>query len=243
MQCAHGDTVSYPLAVVELTGDGLPLTVEAALSDTLPTVLLGRDVPELSQLLGECKARELHDTTGRDEAMMVTTQYGARKRRELEEQLQEQEGQVEQLCSGTAGSERHGDMTESQEGMQEQAQETEQETTGVLQEDPWRDALDDELLEGRRIRRRLTRAQKCQERKNCWQKEGGAGGMSYLDFGAAQVRELQITEESLAEIRQLLKDGHPEFVEKESLIYRVQKQIGKEEAWERRNQLVLPKKC
>ena len=134
-------------------------------------------------------------------------------------------------------------MTESQEGMQEQAQETEQETTGVLQEDPWRDALDDELLEGRRIRRRLTRAQKCQERKNCWQKEGGAGGMSYLDFGAAQVRELQITEESLAEIRQLLKDGHPEFVEKESLIYRVQKQIGKEEAWERRNQLVLPKKC
>ena len=105
MQCAHGDTVSYPLAVVELTGDGLPLTVEAALSDTLPTVLLGRDVPELSQLLGECKARELHDTTGRDEAMMVTTQYGARKRRELEEQLQEQEGQVEQLCQDEAEAE------------------------------------------------------------------------------------------------------------------------------------------
>ena len=49
--CAHGDTVAYPLAVVELKVDGLPLTVEAALSDTLPTaVLLGRDVPELNQL-------------------------------------------------------------------------------------------------------------------------------------------------------------------------------------------------
>ena len=32
VQCAHGDTVAYPLAVVELTVDGLPLTVEAALS-------------------------------------------------------------------------------------------------------------------------------------------------------------------------------------------------------------------
>ena len=32
VQCAHGDTVAYLLAVVELTVDGLPLTVEAALS-------------------------------------------------------------------------------------------------------------------------------------------------------------------------------------------------------------------
>ena len=55
VQCAHGDTVAYPLAVVELIVDGLPLTVEAALSDTLPTaVLLGRDVPELNELLGRC---------------------------------------------------------------------------------------------------------------------------------------------------------------------------------------------
>ena len=236
VQCAHGDMVAYPLAVVELTVDGLPLTVEVALSDTLPTaVLLGRDVPELSQLLGERKARELHDTTGRDEAMMVTTRYGASKRRELEEQLQEQEGQVEteQLCQDEAEAETQAQhyterseqavelqvqndtetLTESQDGMQEQARESEPETTGVLPEDPWRDALDDELLEGGRTRRRLTRAQKRQERKNCWQKEGGAGGKPVLDFGAAEVHELQNTDESLAEIRQSLKDGHPEDVE------------------------------
>ena len=64
VQCAHGDTVTYPLAVVELTVNGLQLRVEAALSDTLPTaVLLRRDMPELNQLLGArgCKAREPHD--------------------------------------------------------------------------------------------------------------------------------------------------------------------------------------
>ena len=83
--------MAYPLAVVELTVDGLPLTVEAALSDTLPmAVLLGRDVPELNELLGGRRAKKLHDTTGKEEGMMVTTRYGARKRRELEEKRQEQ---------------------------------------------------------------------------------------------------------------------------------------------------------
>ena len=54
--------------------------MEAALSDTLSTVvLLGRDVPELSQLLGGRKARELYDTNSRNEAMMVTTRYGTKE--------------------------------------------------------------------------------------------------------------------------------------------------------------------
>ena len=64
-------------------GWSTPLMVEAALLDTVPmVVLLGRDMPELRELLGGCKARELHDTTGKDEAMMVTTQYSVWKRRE-----------------------------------------------------------------------------------------------------------------------------------------------------------------
>ena len=48
-------------------------------------------------------------------------------------------------------------LTELQDGgqIQEQAQELEPETTGVLPEDKWRDALDDELLEGQ-TRRQLT---------------------------------------------------------------------------------------
>ena len=68
----------------------------------------------------------------------------------------------------------------------------------------------------------------------------GAGGKPDLDFGAAEVCEFRNTDESLAEIRQSLKDGHPEFVEKDSLIYRVQGQPGKEEVWERRKHAVGP---
>lgn len=54
IRCAHGVTVTYPLALVELSVDGLTMGVEAALSDTLPTsVLLGHDVPNLPRLLSQ----------------------------------------------------------------------------------------------------------------------------------------------------------------------------------------------
>ena len=52
VQCAHGDIVTYPIASVELEVQGRALTVEAAVSDQLPSsVLLGTDVLGLSELL------------------------------------------------------------------------------------------------------------------------------------------------------------------------------------------------
>jgi hypothetical protein len=52
IKCAHGDTVSYPLAVVKITIGGKDIITTAAVSSTLPTsVLLGWDVPELVTLL------------------------------------------------------------------------------------------------------------------------------------------------------------------------------------------------
>ncbi|KAL5506631.1 hypothetical protein EMCRGX_G008328 [Ephydatia muelleri] len=240
VQCAHGDTVAYPLAVVELTVDGLPLTVEAALSDTLPTaVLLGRDVPELKELLGGHRAKELHDTIGKDEAMMVTTRYGARKRRELQEKLQEQGQEMEMekqaRSEAEAGTQNQDDAEKPNqatelEAVLEGAETEKQDKVQELPEDPWKDGLDDELLEGGRVRRRMTKAQKLQERRKFWQQ--GKGNQD-LNFGAAELRQLQHTDESLAEIRQLVKNGHPGFVEKDSLIYRVKGQEedvgGKEE--------------
>jgi len=48
VQCAHGDTVGYPVARIEIRVRGQRVTVEAAVSDKLPhSVLLGTDVPEL----------------------------------------------------------------------------------------------------------------------------------------------------------------------------------------------------
>ena len=50
--CAHGDTVLYPLAEVEMEVDGVKIGVRAAVSEKLPVpVLLGTDVPELGNLL------------------------------------------------------------------------------------------------------------------------------------------------------------------------------------------------
>ena len=47
IRCAHGDTVLYPIALVELEVAGRKVIVEAAVSKTLPTaVLLGTDVVE-----------------------------------------------------------------------------------------------------------------------------------------------------------------------------------------------------
>ena len=52
VQCAHGGVVTYPLARVKLEVKGRASIVEAAVSDTLPrSVLLGTDVPDLSELL------------------------------------------------------------------------------------------------------------------------------------------------------------------------------------------------
>ena len=53
IRCAHGDTVLYPLAKIDMAVDGMPIKVAAAMSETLPVpVLLGTDVTELTQLLG-----------------------------------------------------------------------------------------------------------------------------------------------------------------------------------------------
>ena len=52
VRCAHGHTVFYLLAHVQLELDGTAVEVEAAVSDDLPvSVLLGTDVPELGRLL------------------------------------------------------------------------------------------------------------------------------------------------------------------------------------------------
>ena len=51
-RCAHGDMVAYPLTAIAVDIGSWQLVVKAGVSRTLPvSVLLGRDVPELLQLL------------------------------------------------------------------------------------------------------------------------------------------------------------------------------------------------
>ena len=53
IHCVHEDTVLCPVADVKLEVDGVPVSVKAAVSKTLPvSMLLGTDYPELGRLLG-----------------------------------------------------------------------------------------------------------------------------------------------------------------------------------------------
>ena len=148
IKCAHGDAVMYPLASVDLMVDGTAVNVEAALSDTLPAaVLLGRDVPELHRLLQEPRGAgrtSVHGAPEADEAMVVTTRAGARKKpREIEEDSEQGEEQGE----------------EKEKAVRDNSHEQEQWDVG--------DVLDDDLFveNGRLEKTRLSRSQKRLNRK------------------------------------------------------------------------------
>ena len=84
IKCAHGDTRTYPTAIVGIQVDGLEIEVEAAISEKLPVaVLLGKDVPEFSQLLGTDMASS--GVGEQQEAMIVAK--GIQACQKLEEQL------------------------------------------------------------------------------------------------------------------------------------------------------------
>ena len=54
IRCVHGDTASYPLAVVKISIGGKDIITTAAVSSTLPTsVLLRWDIPELMELFAD----------------------------------------------------------------------------------------------------------------------------------------------------------------------------------------------
>ena len=99
VQCAHGDVVTYPLTRVELEVEGRALTVEAAVSDTLPqSVLLGTNVKDLSELL---KAER------RGKALMVVTRSQARK------EISSNSVQMESPSDGSSEPEKEPEATES----------------------------------------------------------------------------------------------------------------------------------
>ena len=92
IRCAHGDVTLYPLAQVNMEIGGVPIKVEAAVSEKLPvSVLLGTDVPQLSTLLGT----EIKQAESTDGAMVVVTR--AQARRQLEEGILRRE---KEICSG-----------------------------------------------------------------------------------------------------------------------------------------------
>ena len=83
VRCAHSDDVTYPLAEITISmGSHQDIAVKAAVSRTLPAaVLLGRDVPELMDLLSnKPQEAEAEEST----LVLVATRIQARRQQQEE---------------------------------------------------------------------------------------------------------------------------------------------------------------
>ena len=75
IHCAHGSSVTYPLARVKIAIGKFSYEVEAAISNQLPVpVLSDRDVPELLEILQNSKRQNTNlNGLDRENALMATT--------------------------------------------------------------------------------------------------------------------------------------------------------------------------
>ena len=74
IHCAHGSSVTYPLAQVKIAIGDSSYDVEASISDQLPVpVLLGRDVLELLEMLQKPKTQNTTVDPDREMAWITTT--------------------------------------------------------------------------------------------------------------------------------------------------------------------------
>ena len=89
-RCVHGDTVLYPLADIKLVVEGIPVTVEAAVADSLPVeVILGTDASRTTELLGRRAGSVFF---AQEHVMVVTTR--AKRRQEIQEEVLRKEKEV-----------------------------------------------------------------------------------------------------------------------------------------------------
>ena len=172
IRCAHGDTVLYPVAQLELEVDGLPLCVEAAVSKSLPVpVLLGTDVAELQQLLGESLT---HIPV--EDCMMVVTRTQAMR------QLQEDAAiRSKELKSG-AHPHVIVDIPEESESVGGE--------------------FADEIVSPSRLKTHKTRREKRNSRRQHWAVTRTNSTPESTGVSAAMLRELQQNDISLSKVCQ-----------------------------------------
>ena len=246
IRCAHGDTIVYPLAEIEIGIGGRSFTVEAAVVEKLPvSVLLGRDVPELVKLLQEPHGLEVGEMQ-QAEAMAVTTR--AQKKRQEEIVRMEESGDRAEpnRCSGQGCEELESNHSkpETQEGgILEAAAESigEMEVPGTT----W----DDDLFAGGTMKTKLSRRQKRAGRAQFRKEEGEESTTAYhpLDLTSEELKQLQEEDESLEEAWKAAQgranSAGSGFFEREGLLYRRWVPLGRDGEDMAVDQLVLPRQC
>ena len=223
IRCAHGDTVSYPLAEIEIEVEGRRFQVQAGVAANLPvSVLLGTDVLWLTGFL-HGGAQEV------EEAMAVTTR--AQKKRNQEEIAVQAS---KELLSGTRPS---------------PLEELEDESAGDIV--PGLEFADD-IFVGGWERVQLSRRQKRANaflhapRAGEWEAKEGPTRHS-LDLTSEELKELQMGDETLENVRKAVRgeacSAGIGFFEREGLVYRRWTPPGRDVDGMSVEQLVLPVQC
>ena len=89
VRCAHGDTLTYPLADIKVSIGSKTFLVRAGISNTLPVpIILGRDIPELLSLINDESGTTLPNT---EDAFLVTTCAQKKQQQEAEQAPQGKE--------------------------------------------------------------------------------------------------------------------------------------------------------
>ena len=231
IRCAHGDTVLYPLAKISLEVEGRPITVEAAVSSTLPmSVLLGTDNPELSTLLEESSEEP-------EQAFVVTTRAASRR---MEEEEEKKAREVREC----------GVQPNSLEEVEHQGDDS----------TIWMREMDDDIFGESNGRKRKSKKEKRAEKRRREELELSEKvdvereedqnhniERHELDISAEEMKELQATDPTLREARIAVKEqgrgNRAGYFSREGLLYRRWIPRGREQVGSEVEQLILPRRC
>ncbi len=230
IRCAHGDTVLYPMALVAMVVDGIPLQVEAAVSETLPVSVL----MSLSWVTSWGSRLSPRDVP------MVTTRAQAR-RREADEDARTERDETEETrarpITSTDGTADPADPTTSGQTPDEEVEEL------ILGSD-----FADDLFTAGREKVHLSRQEKrVQRQEHARRKEPEPATPHELDISAEELQRLQEADEILAAIRKAT-DGEAStagvgFFKRAGLLYRRWQPPGRDSEGMAVEQLVLPLAC
>ena len=232
IRCAHGNTVAYPLAEITVEIGSRRFAVKAGVSPTLPVpVLLGRDVPELKQLLEE-------EPPEPDDVLAVTTRAQSQRLERVDALTQARELE-------------DGAQTNPVDGTDEGASGSYTPPPDDLPGSEFDDSL---FLPIRRpARLRMSRSQRRESNRRY---VGGGAGRADTDdhapqpgdLNSAELQKLQEEDATLAEARRVAA-GQPgpagaDFFMRDGLLYRrYRPPWGRGEESATIEQMVLPTQC
>ena len=149
IECAHGDTVLYPLAEVEMKIHGETIQVKAAVSDNLLMgVLLGTDVPELNDLLEKRLQKNRGENESKNEEALVMVTRAIFRNQQLEAEVQEQK----EMQSGV--------LSKSMDYLEEPVDDDTEDTRGESNEWTLGEDFAEDLFSVSKEKRRLTKKEK-----------------------------------------------------------------------------------